>query len=249
VVLRPALIAGLFRVFPASMTFYAVSALLVAGLAALGFASFTGLGLLVVPAMALAGATGLFVYARLLGRLGSQLSDLQAPQPEEPAQHPASSTRRPPRKRRPVRGVKTIDPWAVPKKKARAPRESASELEAYGIAPEDAPAAPPEPPSEAPARSRPQEEAYGVCRDEPPPDSRHPTRAEDETTVTKEADASRGNERQSKPARALTHPFLEGVYSFPWYEGNVRPWMVVAGGLLAMGGLLQVMLSFLGQLQ
>jgi hypothetical protein len=54
--------------------------------------------------------------------------------------------------------------------------------------------------------------------------------------------------RPEKPAPPA-HPFLEGVYTFPWYGQSMGGWLVVSVGLVAMGGLLHVLLFYFRQLQ
>lgn len=44
------------------------------------------------------------------------------------------------------------------------------------------------------------------------------------------------------------HPFLQGVYTFPWYSSSLGAWLVLAGGFLALGLVALAMLSLGGQL-
>jgi hypothetical protein len=255
VVFRPAVLAGLFRVFPATATFYLLTAVLLGGLGALGYVTYARNWALLIPVVAAATATGLFVYARLLGRLGGQLRELE---PSEPAEPPPSTQRPPPprKKRRPVRGVKSVDPWAVPKKE-EPPEAPNLKEEGYGLASTDAPSPAPEP--EAKRQKKPRPRAYGLSPEEPPRppaetpldgylpvgEEPEPVRGGDERNAAQSATPGRRRELppRAEPPRPPAHPFTEGIYTFPWYPTSVRAWLAVAGGLLAMGGILQALLS------
>jgi hypothetical protein len=258
---RPAVVGGLFRVFPGTAAFYFLSAPLLGGLAALGFVTFASGAFLLVPVVAVAAAAGLFIYARLLGRLGWALGQIQAPEqpePEAPAEE-RPRPRRPPRKRRPVRGVKTVDPWAVPEREEAAPPEPAPGVEAYGVA--DEPARPaPRPRREGKRKKEPQEKGYELSGEAPPPLPETPLDGSppvgEESEPVREAPDSparprRRGELGPRPAEAPppAHPFLQGVYTFPWYGTSLPPWLTVAGGVLVMGLIVAAMLSFWSQLQ
>jgi hypothetical protein len=254
VVFRPAVLRGLFRLFPATAAFYLLSALLVGGLGGLAFLAFVQGWALLIPLLAVVAATGLFIYARLLGRLGGQLHELEPPEPEEPAPTPERPPARPrPRnKRRPVRGVKTVDPWAVPEEEEEPPEPKPKE-EVYGVASTDVP--PPEPKRQKRPRPRP----YAVSSEEPPPppaevpldgypavgEESSPARQREEAKTNLPAAPGRGREPPPRPERPKppAHPFLEGVYTFPWYPTSAKAWLALTGGLLAMGGILQAMIA------
>jgi hypothetical protein len=268
VVFRPALVGGLFRVFPATAAFYFSTALLLAGLAALGATTFANGLFLLIPVLAVAGAAGLFIYARLLGRLGWALGRIQAP--EEPEVKPTAAQRQPPRrrprKRRPARGVKTTDPWAVPEKEEAPPLEAGPPVEAYGVA-GDEPARPAAPRPPQKGKTAPREEGYALSSEQAPPP---PKEAPLDGYLPVGADAGAGREsaagtgettvKGQRPNRSLrlsaprqepppAHLFLQGVYTFPWYGTSAGPWLAVALALLAMGGILQGLLSVWASLQ
>jgi hypothetical protein len=264
---RPALVGGLFRVFPATAAFYFVTALLVGGLAALGWVTFVSGWFLLIPVLAAGAAAGLFVYARLLGRLGLVLGQIEAPevpQTEAPAAE-RPRPRRPPRKRRPVRGVKTVDPWAVPEPEEETPPEPSSSVEGYGVAHEESARPAAKPPAEGRRKKKPRPKGYAMSGEEPPPlpetplDGFLPVGEESpdvEGAVRRDRpkDLPARSARREQPTRrpaepALAHPFLQGVYTFPWYPNSLAPWLVVAGGVLGVGLLAQAMLSFWAQLQ
>ena len=269
VVFRPALVGGLFRVFPATAAFYFATALLLAGLAALGGATFANGWFLLIPVLAVAAAAGLFIYARLLGRLGWALGRIEAPEQTQakPAAVERPPMRRRPRKRRPARGVKTIDPWAEPEKKGAAPPEGGPPVEAYGLA-GDEPARPAASRPRQKGKKGPREEGYALSSEQaPPPPKEAPL--DGYLPVGRDAEPAPGpppeggeatpkGERANRPARPLAprqepeppaHPFFQGVYTFPWYGTSVGPWLAVALGLLAVGGILQGLLSVWSSLQ
>ena len=242
VVFRPALVGGLFRVFPATTAFYGVTALLLGGLAALGFVTFACGWFVLIPVVAGAAAAGLFIYARLVGRLGWALGEIEPP--EKPAAAPPAQRprpRRPPRKRRPVRGVKTVDPWAVPETEEKAPPEPAPSVEAYGVAKEEPARPAAKPPPEGKQKKQPRPKGYALSGEEPPP--RPETPLDGYRPVGETGPVGRGG--PAPPA----HPFLHGVYTFPWYGNSLPSWLAVAGGALLLELLLAAMLSFWSQLQ
>jgi hypothetical protein len=238
-VLRPALLGGLTRVFPTTLAFYALTALLLSVLGALAFATFAAGVVLLTPVLAAGAAAGVFVYARLLGRLGLVLGQLEGLEPPD-----AAPTRAPgppqetPRKRR-KRRIKVVDPWAVPDYDAGPP--PSLPVEGYGVAAEGTAGKPAEPPPERQPKKKPRVKGYTVSNEAPPPPPKEAP-LDGYLPVGDE-----GGERAAS-VRPPAHPFLEGVYTFPWYGESVLAWLMVALGLLAMGGLLQVLIALWGQL-
>jgi hypothetical protein len=260
VIFRPAILGGLLRTFPATATFYFLTGVLVGGLAALGYLTFARGWALLLPVLAAAAAAGGFLYARLLGRLGGVLGQLAPAEPAEPAA-PARPAERPPagrqrpKKKRPARGVKTVDPWAVPKKQKAAPPASSPPVEGYEVADQDSSPRPAEAPAEGKRRKEPREEGYALSGEKlPPPPTATPLDGYLPVGTAAAADrepprrGERAEYRREGP-KPPAHPFLEGVWTFPWYGTSVGPWLAVAVGLLALGGVLQAMLSFWSQLQ
>jgi hypothetical protein len=278
IVFRPSVLGGMFRVFPATVAFYFLTALLIAALAGLGYVTFVAGWALLLPVLAGAGAAGLFVYARLLGRLGLVLGQLERDESEEedePAR-PAPNAPRPAKRPRPVRGVETVDPWAAPKKrraKPPKPRPPSSAGEGYGIASEEPAPRPAEPAAEPKRKKKPRPEGYALSEEQPPTrpaemplDGTLPVGVEPEAVrrMSKrekgaareepDFDAPRAGRMREIPPRPEKpappgHPFLEGVYTFPWYGQSMGGWLAVSAGLLAMGGLLHVLLFYFRQLQ
>jgi hypothetical protein len=269
VVVRRALLVGLARVFPATAAFYLVTAILLAGLGALGFFTFAGGGALLILVLAPAVSAAVFIYARLLGRLGGALGrlerEVQAEEADGGAAQAAAPTKRAPKKRRPVRGVKTTDPWAVPDEEPT-PSASSPQVEGYDIASDEAV---PKPVRSRKARKKkPREEGYALSPEPPPPRPREvpldgcpPVGAETEPSMEAPASDKRTTRRGVRADRSTrhlgsrelprppAHPFLEGVYTFPWYSKSLPPWLLLSLGLLAMGGILLVLLSLWPSLQ
>src|SRR5262249_46404305 len=126
---------------------------------------------LLIPLVAPAAAAGLFIYARLLGRLGWVLGQIEAPaeqEPKRPAQ-PRPRPKRPPRPRRPVRGVKTTDPWAAPAPEEVAPPEPTPSVEAYGVASDEPPRPTAKPRAKGKRKKLEREEGYALSGEELPP--------------------------------------------------------------------------------
>jgi hypothetical protein len=111
-------------------------------------------------------------------------------------------------------------------------------VEAYGVASEE-PAQPAKPRAQRKRKQEPREEGYALSGEEPPPRPK-------ETPL----DGYRpiGEGRRDEPA-PVAHPFLEGVYTFPWSGDSLGPWVALTGGGLMIGALLGVLLSFWSQLQ
>jgi hypothetical protein len=218
-----------------------------------------------LPVAAGVSAAVLFIYARLLGRLAWIIQRLPSPQ-RAPAK--AKPPKRPPppgkKKRKPGPGVQ--DPWTIPedeererKKKERYPwaKEqppakpksgyhvpSVEEIESYGFATEQ-PAAP-EPPKEKRPRSRfamlPEEyEAYdvrgtperGAAASDEPPDAHFAEQVR-----------QRVAERTRTQPALPPHPFVNGVYSFPFYSACSSSWLALSLAFLAEGGIVHQMIEF-----
>jgi hypothetical protein len=237
VIFRPALLVGLARVFPATVTFYAVTALLVGVCAAVCYVTLASGWLLLMPVAAAVVGTTLFVYARLLGRLAWLLGRLEVRQRPPQAERKRPPAKRPPGKRPRKRGAEVTDPWAAP----RRPRKDAEPppklpVEGYGIAQEDVPP----PPAEATRPKKRRVKGYDLANEEPLPRPAQPP-----LDGYLPVGAGEEERREQGPA----HPFLDGVYNFPFYPTSAPYWLGLCGGLLVVGLILQAMLSFWSELQ
>ncbi len=134
-VFRPVVVWNMLRVAPSTFFVYLLSAVLAAGVAALGYAAVTRWVVLAPVAAAGAGASFL-IYARLLGRLAWKMGRL------------ASGKRKVVKKARLTRrGVEIQDPWAVPEEQEKAESEMETtpygkkrrRVKGYGLAPAEPP--------------------------------------------------------------------------------------------------------------
>ena len=117
-ILRPFILARLLKVFPATVLFYLLAAVLAALSAAAWYATLSRLhGLWLLPVAAFVTAVAWFLYARLLGRLAWLLGQLG---PIEQRVEAIDDIARTPKKRkRPRRKTIVTDPWAVPEEEPR----------------------------------------------------------------------------------------------------------------------------------
>jgi hypothetical protein len=245
--LRPAALGRMLLQPRALVVFYAVSA--VVGLAVGGawlLAFWLGRPILAAVAAAVT-ASGVLLYSRLLGRLGwlASRATLVKPRRRRPV-------RRKPRRTR----AEARDPWAAPptpaaesKRPVKRPPDDSEEGLGYGLA-DEPPARPPQfrlikgtyyldvetpeapakpgvdPPARPPADS--DEELPRMIDEELPP--QRPA-APEFTRSRLEEEIAAGRE-EPRPPR---HPLVTGVYSFPFYSTNVRPWLELCVGALAVG--------------
>jgi hypothetical protein len=201
VLLRPEALGRMVRCPSGTFGFYLVSA----PLCALGGAAlYATLGeyrqFYALPAL----ATVLFLYARLVGRYTRLLGRvrLRAARPKAP-----EPKKERPRKKK-TKKAQAHDPWAVPEPEA----EGADlPVEGYGLAVD-------EPKTERREAPRPPRvKGYRVRPEKPPP-------------LPKEVplDGTRPVELTRTASEGETplpdHPFISGVFTFPWYPSNLGVW-------------------------
>ena len=258
---RWAIAMRLLRVAPAALVFYFLTAILLcAAVVPWYYALFRGRGYL-LPVAAGVAAFVLFVYARLLGRLAFMIQRLPSTertsaQGEAKKANPSHSKK----KRKPRADV--LDPWVIPEEEERkhkskkrfpwaeeTPSEkpgyripSAEDIEGYGFAANKPNA--PEPPPEQPPRSRfamsPEEyeriEVQGESEPQPPPETQS---ALFEQQVRREM-AERTHVRRKLPP----YPFINGVYSFPFYRACFPNALALSLAFLVVGVLVYQMMKF-----
>ena len=131
-VFRPVVVWNMLRVAPAAFVVYAVSAVLAAAVAAIGYAAVIR-WMVLAPVAAAAAAAAFLIYARLLGRLAWRMGRLPA------------GKRKPAKKvRLPAGRVEVEDPWNVPAAPAAPEPETETtpygrkrkRVKGYGLAPE-----------------------------------------------------------------------------------------------------------------
>jgi hypothetical protein len=270
-VLRPAIVGGLFRLFPATVGFYFLTAVLFGGALALWYGTYDGDTMLWLPIAAVITGAVVLIYSRLLGRLGQLIVHLPPRRRRKP---PSPLPRRPGGK---FKGVEVHDPWAIPNEIIQEPpREpeakprnpyappTPDEIEPYGLAGEAAkpaarPAArrkrklqvdgPPESPYEVDGYVV---EGEPIEKDlAPPAPPELPTESEEEAPnappkLGENFSTRRDGRTSEQPVPA--HPFLQGVWSFPIYF-HCRPhWFGLSLWWLIVGGLLVMLRSFFVQL-
>jgi hypothetical protein len=205
-------------------------------------------------------AVGIFLYARLLGRLGHAITDEPAgkkkaedarprgakgkapkdpwgvpaiplPQDENPKPQPGAKKKRPKKSQSNV-----IDPWAIPEPEpiARPLRPASATSDPLG-------------PAEGGYELKPAErEAIPVTRQEGPHDEFEtfamaeaalpapakpvPAPALVQVSMYEEALAA-----SRKKAELPTNPMMSGVFSFPFYPTSLGPLITIALGLVFMG--------------
>jgi hypothetical protein len=273
---RWTIVRQLFRIFPATVGFYFLTAIVVGVCAVPWYYAIAGQSMLLLPVAALVGAAGVFIYARLLGRIALLIQRL--PGEKSAPARPKAAARKPARpgganrpsgvgrkkKRKPAAEVN--DPWAVPEEE----RPRSKKKKSWPWAEED-----PKPkPKKAYTPPTPDEiEAYGVAAEQPaapPPEEpakrpRYPAPEDYEAITARPAEGQelprseavtgsvfereveqRLAERTRAELPVPAHPLLSGVYTFPWYPQTVAPWLALSVALLAVGGIAQQMLYFGG---
>ncbi len=258
---RWAICLRFLRAAPSAVVFYFLTALLLcAAVVPWYYALFGGHGYLLLPAAGVSSVV-LFLYARLLGRLAWIVSQL--PTAERSPAKVKEEKRPPPRgkkKRKPRAEVQ--DPWAIPEDEERAHRTnkrfpwaedkktekssnipSAEDMESYGIASERERV--PEPPDDPPPRSRLAmlpHEYEPIELQESPSIPGAPTETQSELFAQQVAQrlAERTHVRPVLPP----HPFVNGVYSFPFYPRCIPSGLMLTLGLLAEGVIVHQMLEF-----
>jgi len=230
VVFSPSLLPRLVKLAPVMLYFYGVSGvLLVLGGAA--FYAVLGLGWgELLPVAAALGSTVLFIYARLLGRVTLVLSRVRMPAREKPRK----AKRRPP----PVRKPRAPEP--LPAKKSAPLQTPEGLVEGYALTEAEPPSYPPMP-SEDEQRGPIQTpegpvDGYEMSGEEPPPRPREPV------PRSPRADYEEALERRHDVFPPPKRPLLFGVFTFPWHSTTLPAWLLLSLGLLALGGVFQMLI-------
>jgi hypothetical protein len=260
---RWTIFVSFLRLAPAAVVFYILTASMLGAAVALWYYGLFGGRTVLMPAAAGVGGAVWFIYARLLGRLALMIQ-LLPDRKRAPAR--ATSPQPPPRrkpKRKPSRRVQ--DPWASPEEQERKrdqterfpwakqpPKQpkpglhipSAYEIEGYGFAGEK-PAAP-EPPPVKPPRSRfaKSPEEYEPYQASGPSKPAPPTASDPQDPVFAEQVRQHIAERTHTLPTLPPHPFLKGVYTFPFYFACLPNWLALSLAFLAEGGIVYLMLEF-----
>jgi hypothetical protein len=240
------ILRDMFRVFPATLLVYFVSALFVA------LVGYAWLVALVTPTLLFIAAPltsiAWLLYARLLGRLGYKIAQLK------PIKVKKTKKKKPARRVRPEeRATEVTDPWAVPEEVPvpqhepepepepeepvvqKKPRSLLldEEPEPYELSDE----APPARPNVVPLDGYDPDEVEDVA----PPD---PKLSPVDNANRAIADRERRLTRRKKPPKKPRMPMFEGILTFPFYPRCIRPMVNVAMGWGVFGVLIVLMLRF-----
>jgi hypothetical protein len=228
---RPAILGRLLQLFPTTVGFYLLTAMLALAAAAIWYgALFTGHGWLLLPA-ALVGSAALLIYARLLGRMALLIHRLN---PVESAA--AKPARKKPRKKKRKRSPEPEPPSAPPPEAADS-GEPRKKLTPYGTEAEDV-------------------GEYGLAEAPPPPDEPESQQelyeglaSGDEEDEEAPRQAERGPRRRREPVSAPAAPLLSGVFTFPWTGLTLRAWIWLSMGGLALGYGLRLFIDAFSNIQ
>jgi hypothetical protein len=235
---RPLIVSQLFQLFPASLTFYLLSAVvLIAGLLPIGLTIQGNMLYLLGLTAPLAAATVL-VYARLLGRLGAMIRARIPFLPED------RSVRKTPKKTQKLPPVRTTPDPNTPfvgepdhvydeatKKRALLFEEDGDIMEAYTLS-QGTPLVVPETQTPAPTRTRPLDaEELDALQG-----------YEIDTPITPTAPpepVKKPKLRKKKPPPPPgMNTLFRGVFTFPCYPTSMGAWLTLSFGIAVFSGLL-----------
>lgn len=271
---RPAVVAKMLRVLPATVGFYLLTAALGLGVTFLWYNTLLGTMIWLLPVAAAATGAAILIYARLLGRLAWLMARLPERKAKAVAPRPAKAgAKRRPRKvlkdRKAIRrATRTSNPWAVPKGE---PPVDAPNLpvDGYEMADDDAPRPNPPPKSKAKKYYEPPHpleiERYGVETERPArPADETPLEGDDSAEAPRlppeESPLARDAARLSAEAEAAhqerrevlrpegeyvpAHPLWSHVWGFPWYDTSLGAWFTLTLSSIALGVGLKAMEQF-----
>ena len=243
------------RRFGATAFFYLVSAILIAGsfgLLYLAFATGSIIFTFTAPPVI---AAAFMIHARLLGRMAYLFDQL----PVRSFRNKSSARAEQglaakSKKKKQTKAVE--DPWALPEElpKPKKVKRKVDAIEGYAIADND------EAPPITKAKPARRVNAYRLA-DEPPTNPPLEMPADGYIPVGYEAIKASGSSPsvagamgsdfdqrfREKPADEdppPANPLISGVFSFPWYPGNIPAWLLLTFGGVALCGLIQLMLHF-----
>ncbi len=225
-VFRPVVVWNMLRLAPSTFVVYVLSALLAELIAALAYVTLIRGWLVVAPVAALATATALLIYGRLLGRLGWKMSRLYLSKKKRMkkarAQAQTASLRQAPTKPSEPVGVEEIDAeWEVtPYGQKRLRTES------YGITQESAT------PADAALEG-------GITSLSAPPSAS----IMDQPPASEPINFDRVIRANTKRVIGSKRSFLGSVFTFPWYRETRIPWLLLSMGFLVVYGAAYVMVS------
>jgi hypothetical protein len=241
--------------FGATIFYYMVTAVLIGGSFGLLYLAFTTGSILFTFTVPPIVAAAFLIHARLLGRM-AYLFDQLPRGSRRPKSRARTENRTETRKKKKKPKGAVEDPWAVPEEspKPKKAKRKVDEIDGYALADTEEST----PVKEAkPAR---RVKAYRLA-DEPPPNPPVEIPADGYIPVGYETIPASGSSASSAGATGTdfdqrfrekpvdedpppANPLFSGVYSFPWYAGNIPAWLLLTFGGVALCGLIQLMLMF-----
>jgi hypothetical protein len=215
-ILSGRVIVGLFRLAPAMLLFYLVSAVLIVSATTLGYLGLFSATWHLIPVAAAVGSAGWLIHARLVGRLGWKLQQL--------TNSPIPKRNRPPEKKaqRKSKHVKSHDPWAIPEEQEEESNQIYA-LEGYKVE---------EVKPRRPAYMDPEPDPYEVA-DEPTPQATRPQVLElNQAQVQREIELR----TRTPPNPSPKYLLFSGVYTFPFYATTLKVWFQLSLWALLSGG-------------
>lgn len=214
----------MLRLTPQVFAFYVLTGVLVVAMAALGYVALITPAWYALPVAAVAGAALWLIYARLVGRLGWLIQELDD-RPTASLKKKRTQGKKRPRK---SRAVAVNDPWAVPEEEEEDP--GTSEGPGYRVVEVQEKKAP------RPAYMDPEPEPYDVAKE---PVSHAPAK---ERLILNQAQVEREIELRTRtpPNPPPAFPLFSGVYSYPFYESTRTGWVWLAVCLFISGGMVRI---------
>ena len=267
---RPVVVWNMLRLAPFTFIVYMLSALLAELITALAYVTVVRGWLVVAPAAALATATALLIYGRLLGRLGWKMGRLslgrqkqvkKSLKKQRPA--PVSLREEPPAADAPVGPEETDPEWETTPYGQKRRR-----VKGYGMTQDtqqsvrnaqEANAKPVKPDLQwemtAHGKKRRRTKSYGITKEPTSPPGEAPADGitsldlppaasiTDRPPASEPTDFDRFIRANNKPVVGPQRSFLGGVFSFPGYRQTRLPWLLLSLGFLMVYGLAYVMAS------
>jgi hypothetical protein len=239
VLLRLTVLRQILRLPGAFLIVYLVSGVFLALLLTLLYQTYLSGWSYLVLVTALVGATALFIYARLLGRLGWLIGERE--------QQRVQAVPRPQPKPESI-AVEVQDPWSQPGRRRKKKTKTKTRLpplpvEGYALA-DDPPASPP---IETPLDGyNPIGEDPLPLKDEPAPGPLHQAE-HDPRIVPSVLEQQLARPSKSKIALPPRRPMFDGVYNFPFYPACLGNWGALVLEFTILGALflaLQVYFPF-----
>ena len=256
-VFRPVVVWNMLRLAPSTFMVYLLSALLAGLLTVLAYVTVFRGWLVVAPVAAVATATALLIYGRLLGRLGRFYVAREKRIKKARPQARAVSLREAPVEPSEPLGPEELDAeWEITPYGQKRLR-----VKGYGVTrnalPEPSPSEKSDSESEVTSygQKRRRTESYGITHELAPPSDAAPedgitslnvppsASITDRPLASEPTDFERIIRAKRRRVVGSKRSFLGGVFSFPWYRQSRIPWLLLSMGFLMVYGAAYVMVS------